>query len=109
MAKYSWNNYAGTREPYTLPISKPKRGENHVIAYGMNTGLVHQITRDAAPIEVFEFGRSNGFFLVCEAHSGDQAGFLLRKFLKDAVLAFISRESGSEDAEAMLELDLGVK
>jgi len=108
MARYSWSDYCDTREPTSMPVSKLKRGENRITAYGFNPGLVRQISSNSAGMEVFEFGRSNGFYLVCEANTDEQAGFLFRKFLKEAVLSFISRESGMEDAEAMDELDLGV-
>ena len=104
MSKYSWSSYCGTREPYSLPLTKVTRGESHIIAYGMNAGLVRQLTENNSAIEVFEFGRSNGFTLVVEANSGDQAGFLLRKFLKEAVLNYIGMDG--EDAPEELELGL---
>jgi hypothetical protein len=100
MTKYSWSDYCGTQEPRPLMVNKLKRGENRVIAYGYNAGLVRQVTRDSVKMEVYEFGKSNGFYLVCEANSPEQAGFLFRKFLKEAVVQMTERDT-------TIELDLG--
>jgi len=108
MAKYSWNDYCGTAEPYSLPLTKVKKGESKAAAYGLNPSLVRELTEGYGAVDVFEFGRSHGIYLIVEANSADQAGFLLRKFIKDAILlklGLVDIDGRNVETE---ELDLGV-
>jgi hypothetical protein len=86
MARYSWSDYAGTKEPFAVQMEKAAKGSP--ARYGFAEGIVTPLPSHQG-IEIFEFGKSNGFYLICEAHSPEQAGFLFRKFLKEAVLSYI--------------------
>ena len=102
MTKYSWSSYAGTKEPHMLPVASLRRGDSRCKQYGFNEGLVQQVTGDNDRTEMFEFGRSHGFYLVIEAVSEEQAGLMFRKILKEAIKAHLGFGKGGA------ELDLGV-
>ena len=108
MTKYSWSSYAGTKDPYILPVQKGGRYDSRAKQYGFNESLVTQLTDNDENTEVFEFGRSCGFYILFEAKSDEQAGLMFRKILKEAVLSYIGHGTKARAEELDLGVDYGI-